>query len=90
MANNDFCLDDTGPNDAELEDLNADDVIGPFPDDVLVHPCALGILRCLRMLEREAAGLNLTTTATALSHAINVCAADQPDWSKFAFRIALH
>ena len=90
MANNDFCLDDTCPNDAELEELNADDVFGPFPDDVLVNPSALGILRCLRMLAIEAAGLDLTTTATALSHAINVCAADQPDWSEFACRIALH
>ena len=90
MANNDFCLDDTCPNDAELEDFNADDVIGPFPDDGLVNPCALGILRCLRMLAIEAAGLNLTATASALSHAINVCAADQPDLSKFAFRIARH
>jgi hypothetical protein len=81
MASNDFTANDFHAGDFSMDDKSEDDVIGPFPDDVLVDPKALGILRCLRMLAHEAAGLDLKTTATALSHAIEICAADQPRWS---------
>ncbi len=77
MADHDFKTIDI--NDCDFTDeLNGDHVLGPFPDDVLVDPMALGILRCLRMLAKEAAGLGLKTTAAALSHSIEICAADQP------------
>lgn len=82
MANNDSSADDFQTVDFSTDDKPQDDVLGPFPDDVLVDPKALGILRCLRMLANEAAGLDLKTTATALSHAIEICAADQPRWSQ--------
>ncbi len=79
-----FDLDDGDLNDGDIDDcdraadLGGDDVFGPFPDDVLVDPMVLGILRCLRMLANEATGLGLKTTAAALSHSIQICAADQP------------
>ena len=77
MAHREFSPVDANENEFSQDERSADDVLGPFPDDVLVDPMALGILRCLRMLASEAACLGLKTTATALSHSIEICAADQ-------------
>ncbi len=77
MVHREFSPVDANESDFSQEEVSADDVLGPFPDDLLVDPMALGILRCLRMLATEAAGLGLRTTATALSHSIEICAADQ-------------